>query len=59
MLGVVKLVPEPNEEPPEDAAYQLIVPALDVAVNPTVPASHRLPGVVPVILGGAVSDNVA
>lgn len=27
MLGVVKLVPVPNEAPPADVAYQLMVPA--------------------------------
>ena len=30
MLGVVKLVPVPNEAPPVDVAYQVMVPA-DVA----------------------------
>ena len=49
MDGVVKEVPVPNEEPPVDAAYQLIVPADAVAPNVTVPASQRDPGVVPVM----------
>ena len=37
MLGVVKLVPVPNEAPPVEAAYQLIVPAAVVACRVTVP----------------------
>ena len=51
MLGVVKLVPVPNEAPPLLAAYQLMVPALAVAPKPTVPASHLAAGVEPVIVG--------
>ena len=51
MLGVVKLVPVPSEEPPEDAAYQLIVPADAVAPRVTVPVPQRDAGVVPVIVG--------
>jgi hypothetical protein len=35
------------------AAYQLIVPALDVAPKITVPVPHLLPGVLPVIVGAA------
>ena len=31
--------------------YQLIVPALAVASNVTVPAPHRLPGVVEIMVG--------
>ena len=45
----------PKEEPPEEAAYQLMVPALDVAPSATVPASQRPAGVVPVIVGVAVT----
>ena len=45
----------PKEEPPLDAAYQLIVPALAVAPKATVPASQRPAGVVPVIVGVAVT----
>jgi hypothetical protein len=37
MLGVVKLVPVPNEAPPVEAAYQLIVPAAVVACRVNVP----------------------
>jgi hypothetical protein len=51
MDGVVKEVPVPNDEPPVDAAYQLIVPAEAVAPNVTVPVPQREPGVVPVMVG--------
>ena len=51
MDGVVKLVPVPNDVPPEDAAYQFMVPELAVAPKITVPESHREPGVVPVMTG--------
>ena len=51
ILGVVNDVPVPNDAPPEDAAYQLIVPALAVAPNTTVPVPHLESGVVPVIVG--------
>ena len=50
-VGVVKLVPVPNELPPLDAAYQLIVPALAVAPSDTVPLPHIDAGVVAVIVG--------
>ena len=43
--GVVNDVPVPKELPPVDAAYQFNVPALVVAPNSTVPASHREAGV--------------
>ena len=55
MLGVVKLVPVPSEAPPVEAAYQLIVPALAVAPSITVPVPHLDPGVVPVIVGIALT----
>lgn len=48
---MVKLVPVNKLEPPDEAAYQLIVPAEAVAPNTTVPVPHRLLGVVPVIVG--------
>jgi len=48
---VVKLVPVPNDEPPVDAAYQLMVPADAVAPRLTVPGSQFEPIVVPVIVG--------
>jgi hypothetical protein len=58
ILGVVKLVPVPSEPPPVEAAYQLIVPALAVAPNITVPVPHLEAGVVPVIVGIAFTVNV-
>ena len=51
MLGVVNEVPVPREEPPDEAAYQFIVPAEAVAPNVTVPDPHTEPGVVPVMVG--------
>ena len=48
---MVKEVPVPREEPPVEAAYQLIVPADAVAPNATVPALHREAGVVPEMEG--------
>ena len=51
MLGVIKLVPEPNVVPPVAAANQLIVPALAAAVNVTVPVPQRLAAVLEVIVG--------
>ncbi len=53
----MKDVPVPSEEPPVEASYQLIVPALAVASRFTVPASQREPGVVPVMLGIAFTVN--
>ena len=58
ILGVVNDVPVPNDAPPEDAAYQLIVPALAVAPNATVPVPHLEFGVVPVIVGVAFTVAV-
>ena len=40
--------------PPIGFAYQIVLPALDVAFNVTLPASQRLAGVVDVIVGVAV-----
>ena len=51
ILGVVKLVPVPKLEPPDAAAYQLIVPALADAPKVTVPASHLEFAVVPEMVG--------
>ena len=51
--GVVKLVPVPSDDPPVEAAYQLMVPADAVAPKPTVPVPHFEPGVEPVIVGMA------
>ena len=58
MDGVVKEVPVPNEEPPVDAAYQLIVPAEVVAPNVTIPVPQREPGVVPVMVGEVLTVAV-
>ena len=55
---MVNDVPVPNDTPPEDAAYQLIVPALAVAPNATVPVPHLESGVVPVIVGIAFTVAV-
>jgi hypothetical protein len=44
-------VPEPMEVPPDEAVYQLIVPAEGVADNTTVPVPQRLAGVDAVIVG--------
>ena len=49
----MKEVPVPSEEPPLEAAYQLIVPADAVAPRATVPELQITPGVVPVIVGTA------
>ena len=51
ILGVVKLVPVPSDDPPLEAAYQLIIPAEAVAPKVTVPVPHLELGVVPVIVG--------
>ena len=53
--GVVKVVPVPSDTPPVKAAYQLIVPADAVAPRDTVPVPHDEPGVVPVIVGIALT----
>ena len=49
-LGVAKLVPVPSDEPPDEAEYQLIVPALAVAPKSTGPVPQRDPSVVPVMV---------
>ena len=51
MLGVVNEVPVPRLDPPEEAVYQLSVPALAVAPKVTIPASQREAGVVVATLG--------
>ena len=51
MDGVVNVVPVPSDDPPVEAAYQLIVPAEAVASRETVPVLQRLAGVVLVIVG--------
>ena len=50
MGGVVNEVPVPNDEPPVDVAYQLIVPPEAVAPKVTVPIPQTDPGVVPVMV---------
>ena len=55
---MVKLVPVPSDAPPLDAAYQLMVPALAAAPSVTVPGPHLDPGVVPVIVGTALTVSV-
>ena len=52
---MVKLVPVPNELPLVGTEYQFKVPAFAVAAKATVPASQRLPGVVEVTVGIAVT----
>ena len=49
--GVVNVVPVPIADPPVDAAYQLIVPPLEVADKFKVPASHLLAPLTLLILG--------
>jgi hypothetical protein len=51
--GVVKLLPEPTDEPPVGEVYQVAVPADGVATKLTVPDPHTLPGVVDTIEGVA------
>lgn len=45
-MGVAKLVPVPKLEPPVAVEYQLIVPALAIALRVVVPETQILPGVV-------------
>jgi hypothetical protein len=59
MDGVVKDVPVPREDPPDDAAYQLIVPEDAAAPRVTDPVPQRDAGVVPVIVGIAFSVMTA
>ena len=51
-------MPVPSDDPPVNAAYQLIVPDDDVAPKVTVPVPQREPSVVPVIEGVAVTVAV-
>ena len=53
MLGVVNVTPVANDVPPVNAEYQLIVPALAVAPNATVPVPQRFAGVLAVMVGTA------
>ena len=58
MDGVPKMVPVASDDPPLEAAYQLIVPADAVAPKATVPELQITPGVVPVIVGMGVTVAV-
>ena len=53
--GVVNEAPVCKAVPPVEAANQESVPAEAVAANVTVPVPQRLPGVVPVIVGAALT----
>ena len=55
ILGVVNEVPVPSDVPPVEAAYQLMVPAEANAPSVTVPVPQTEPGVVPVIVGIALT----
>ena len=55
MTGVVKEVPVPNDIPPVEAAYQLIVPAEAVAPKIAVPDPQTDPGVVAMMVGIALT----
>jgi hypothetical protein len=55
ILGVVYDVPAPSDPPPDEAAYQLTTPADAVAPNVTGPVPQRDPGVVPVMVGIALT----
>ena len=51
MVGVTNELPDPNKEPPLEAVYQFIVPALALAPKVTEPASQRDAGVVLTTVG--------
>ena len=53
ILGVVNDAPVAIDVPPVNAVYQLIVPALAVAPNATVPVPQRLVDVFAIIIGTA------
>ena len=55
ILGVINVVPEPNDVPPVIAEYQFNVPALAVAPKVTVPVPQTEPGVVPDTVGIALT----
>lgn len=58
-LGIVNDVPVPKLVPPVAALYQLMVPALAVAVKLNVPAPQRFAGVVAVMVGTAFTVLLA
>ena len=51
ITGVVNDVPVKRETPPVRSVYQLIRPALAVALRITVPGQHLDPEFTPVIVG--------
>ena len=51
MDGVTKLLLVDKAVPPVGLAYQIVLPALEVAFKVTEPASQRLAGVVELIVG--------
>ena len=51
----MKVVPFPMDDPPVKAPYQLSVPADAVAPSVITPVLHRLAGVVPLIVGIALT----
>jgi hypothetical protein len=53
--GVVKLLPDPSELPPLDAAYQFTVPPVALADKLTVPLPHTAPSVTPVTSGKSLT----
>ena len=55
MLGVLKVVPVPNELPPEAAAYQFRVPEQSVADIATEPDPQRDP---PRAVGAGVAEPI-
>ena len=58
MLGVVYELPVPTKIPPVKASYQVTVPAEAVAPKVTVPCPQTDPGVVPVMVGLALTVTV-
>ena len=58
ILGVVNEFDVARATPPVNAANQLTVPALGVALKETVPVPQRDPGTVAVIVGNAVTVAV-
>ena len=53
--GVLKVVPEPSDEPALIALNQLTVPALEVAFKPTLPGPHLCALDTPVIVGNGLT----
>ena len=56
--GVLKLVPVPRDEPPDEAANQLIVTAEAVAPRLTTPVPHLEPSDTELIVGLLPIDAV-